>query len=214
MSAPLRRCGVPGSIFLAAVLSSAFLFAAEEKSSGPKDPVSPSVDVGGKEAGGQSWVRAALVRAHGERIEGELLVSFASLDLVMTTDKGSAKKSVPLASISSIEFVRWKAQKRRNNEYAFYHSETRVTLADRTVMTGAMNIRALNRLRVKSGDRVRTLYTYFFDYRDKDSWKNSGRKEMEFPETNPNGDTVVSITFLREPDAGPLDLFIKGLRKK
>jgi hypothetical protein len=202
------------SLCLAAFMASALLCAAEEKYPGPKDPAAPAVDQGGKRADLQSWVRVALARARGERIEGELLVSFASLDLPVPGEKHPAKKQVALADISSIEFVRWRGQARNKNEYAFYHSEVRVTLADKTVVLSAMNIRALNRLRVRNGDRVRSLYTYFLDYRDKDAWRNSGQKEMKYPETNPHADTVVSITFLHEPEAGLLDLFFKGLKKQ
>jgi hypothetical protein len=210
---------IPKFFLLTAVLSVTLVCAvvttsAEEKAGGPKDPVVPYTDPGGKEGDRQSWVRASLVKARGERIEGELQLSFTTLELDVIVDNNPAKKSVPLAEISSIEFVRWQGRKRRNNEYAFYHSEIRVTLVDKTAIQCKKNVRELNRLRLRNGDRTGSLYTYFLDYREKDAWRNSGQKEMNYPETNPHGATVVRINFIREPDAGPLDLFIKGLKKK
>lgn len=188
--------------------------AAEDKADGPKDPVTPYTDPGGKVGDRQSWVRASLVRAKGERLEGELMFSSAALDLETIGNNSAGKKSVPIAEISCIEFIRWQGQKRRKNEYAFYHSEIRVTLADKTAIQCKKNVRELNRLRLRNGDRTVSLFTYFFDYRDKDAWRNSGQKEMNYPETNPHGATVVRINLIREPDMGPLDLFIKGLKKK
>jgi hypothetical protein len=188
--------------------------AAEEKALDPKDPVSPSADFHGKDEGGRSWVRAALVKARGERLEGELLVTFASLDLDIIVDNNPKKRSVPLAEISSIEFTRWQGQRRRNNEYAFYPSLIRVTLADKTVVESGAGIRMLYKLRLRTGERSRTHYSYFFDYREKNAWKNSGEKEMTYPEKNPHGETVVKIELIHASEASPLDAIIRLLEKK
>ena len=188
--------------------------AAEEQAAAPKDPVSPSADFHGREEGGRSWVRAALTKARGERLEGELLLSFATLDLDTPAGNGPARKSVPLAEISFIEFVRWQGQKRGKNEYLFNPVRIRVTMTDRTVIESRINTRALYRLRLKTGDRTRTLFPCFFEYREKDAWKNSGEKDVKYPETNPNGETVVKIELIHVSETSPLDAIIKLLEKK
>lgn len=197
-----------------AVFCAIAAIAADEKAPGLKEPASPSVEFRGREESGQSWVRAALVRARGERLEGELLLAFAALDLETVADNKPAKRSVPLAEIASIEFTRWQGYRRRKNEYAFYPALVRVTLADKSVVASRANLRMLYTLRLRTGDRVRTYYSYFFDYREKDAWKNSGEKGMDYPQSNPNADTVVRIELVRASPAGPLDMIFKMLEKK
>ncbi|HOD13305.1 MAG TPA: hypothetical protein PLA65_16900 [Spirochaetota bacterium] len=187
--------------------------AAEEKAPGPKDPVSPSADFRGKVESGGSWVRAALVTAQGGRIEGELLLPFATLELGVPADGTAKKRPVPLAEIASIEFTRWRGQRRQKNEYAFYPSLIRVTLADKTALETGAGIRVLHKLRLRTGERSRTLYSYFFDYREKDAWKNSGEKDMAYPEKNPHGETVIKIELVHSSETSPLDAIIKLLSK-
>jgi hypothetical protein len=204
------------AMLAAAMFCAAALTAGEEKAgggSGPKDPMPPSADLRGKEGERQSWVRASLVRARGDRLEGELSVSFPSLNLSVEGTGGAKNRTVTLVEITAIEFTLWQGRMRRKNEYAFYPVRMRVTLADRSVIETGMNTLEFHRLRLRTGERTRTYYTYFFDYREKDAWKNSGMKDMKYPETNPLGDTVVKIIFIHESEAGPLDLFIKGLKK-
>ncbi len=189
------------------------LVAAEEKAPGPKDPVSPSADFSGKEGDRQHAVRAALVKARGERLEGELFLAFTSLNLSVAGTGGAKIRTVPLAGIAAIEFVRWQGRKRRDNEYAFYPTRIRVTLADKTVIESGINTTSLYRLRLRTGGRTISLYTFFFEYREKDAWKNSGEKTMAYPETNPHADTVVRIEMLHESGTNPLDAIIKMLSK-
>jgi hypothetical protein len=191
----------------AALLWSAAAPAADEKAAGPVVPVAPFADFGKATAAGE--VRVSVTRARGEVLEGVLIVSFTSVDL----PTGGGTRSVALADLASIEFVRWQGQKRRNNEYAFYPSQVRVTLMDKSVIETS-GIRALGRLRLMTGGRRRTLYSYFFDYREKDAWKNSGQKEMAYPETNPHADTVVKIAFIQGAGQNPLDTIINILKKK
>ena len=176
--------------------------AAEEKAPGPKDPVSPSADFRGKVESGGSWVRAALVTAQGGRIEGELLLPFATLELGVPADGTAKKRPVPLAEIASIEFTRWRGQRRQKNEYAFYPSLIRVTLADKTALETGAGIRVLHKLRLRTGERSRTLYSYFFDC-EKARGKAPAKGRWRIRKNH--GETVIKIRAGSLYETSPID---------
>jgi hypothetical protein len=70
-------------------------------------------------------------------------------------------------------------------------------MKDKKVYVSDGNIPKLNRLMFKNVKGNRFIYSYFYDYRKNNAWKNSGEADMRYPETNPPPGTLVRIIFLK-----------------
>lgn len=192
----LRRALIPALI--AVLLSDA---AARAEYSPPKNPDEPVIvtpsgdDRGGKK--GETELEVTVVTARGERITGILLTGAAAVDVEVAENGAVVKKSVPLAGIASVEILRWQGKSLRKEEYVFRPAHIRLTMADKTVYECLKDIRIFGTLRVRALNRVRAVYSYFYDYRRDKKWKNSGMEDIRYPETNPHGDTAVQIVFAR-----------------
>ena len=172
----------------------------------PKEPSSLSVEVlnpGG--SGRETDIPATIVTARGDKKTGALAVKSGSIEVETVEEGGRRKMTVAIADIETIEFTRWRGVERRKNEFAFYPSETRILLRDKKALVCRGSIPLLNRLAFKYGGESRFIFSYFYDYWKHDAWKNSGQTGREYPETNPSGDTLVKIIFLREEMKNPLE---------
>jgi hypothetical protein len=205
----------PASLFICA-LAVAFLWApltAEKKASptarglqAPKDPSAPSVDLRDpKNAGSGTSIPATIVTARGDKTTGFLAVTFTSIEVESLEDGRRRKMTVAVADIESIEFTRWRGVERRKNEFVFHPSEMKIILRDRKSLLCTGSVPLLSRLPFTHGGENRFVYSYFYDYRRNDAWKNSGQAKREYPETNPFGDTLVKIIFIREEMKNPLE---------
>ena len=201
--APIAAC------MLAAALLWAPPSAAEKPAEGfraPKDPSVPPVELlDRKYTGREKAMAATIVTARGDKKTGTLDVTFGAIDVELVEEGARRKTSVALADIESIEFTRWRGIERRKNEFAFYPCEIRIVLRDRKQLLCAGRIPVLNRLSFRQGGESRFIYSFFYDYLKGGSWKNSGQAGREYPETNPFGDTLVRIIFIREEMKNPLE---------
>ena len=178
----------------------------------PEGPAVPAVDAGGKKGpAGQADFPATVTTAKGESMTGSLLLSFDAIEVDTAEEGPERKKSIPLASIKTIEFTQWRGTLRRKNEYAFYPARVKITLRDGKAYQCTRVAPALNRVLFKDYRGKRVLYAYFFDYRDGTTWKNSGETEMKYPETNPFAGTVVRIDFTAAEMRNPLEFLFKQL---
>jgi hypothetical protein len=160
----------------------------------PRDPDPPAVDIKEKNKGKPEDTRVTVETMKGEPMEGSLILDFDLLDIEVGTAR---KESIPLAGIDSIEFIQWRGTERRKNEFAFYPCQTRIIMKDKKVYVSDRNIPKLNRLMFKNVKGNRFMYSYFYDYRKNNAWKNSGETDMRYPETNPPPGTLVRIIFLK-----------------
>jgi hypothetical protein len=193
-----------------AVLVSAAGHYADKKNSGemrlPAEPSVPGVDIGGaKGQGGEKELAVTVVTVKGESMTGSIIIKSETLEIEIDENGASVKKALPLAAIDTIEFSRWRGMQRRKNEFAFYPSLTKITMTDKKIYECARAIPALNRLLFKNYRGKRFLYAYFYDYRVKDRWKNSGEQDLRYPETNPLAGTLLKITFARAETKNPLE---------
>lgn len=206
--------GVSG--FICALMAASALWAplpAAEKTSSssngprsPKEPSSLTVEVlDPKGSGRVTDLPATIVTARGDKKTGSLTVKFGSIEIETAEEGARRKMAVAVADIETIEFTRWRGVERRKNEFAFYPSETKIILRDKKTLVCAGSIPLLNRLAFTYGGESRFIYSFFYDYRKHDAWKNSGQTGREYPETNPFGDTLVKIIFIREELKNPLE---------
>lgn len=209
------------ALMLAAALALPRLNAVEQKTGSggvraPNEPAAPDVDMEKKKRPDGDGVPATVEMATGEKMTGVLVITFDSLEIETAEAGGSRVTAVPLGAIDSIEFIRWAGKELRKNEFAFYHAAARITLTDKKVIESVRNIPALNRLVFKDAKGSRRLYSFFYDYRKDGTWKNSGKADIAYPETNPHGDALVRIMFLKKEEVNPLDTIfriIQGERK-
>ncbi len=206
-----RISGCTGILVMALLLAGA-LGAEEKKSSSangprsPEDPSAPSVEVRDRRDSGRATdLPATVVNARGDKRTGSLVVKFGSLE-VETMEGGARRKTaVAIADIESIEFTRWRGTERRKHEFTFYPSDMKIILRDKKMLLCTGGAALLNRLAFRSGGESRFIYSYFYDYWKNNAWRNSGQSDRNYPETNPFGDTLVKILFLREEMKNPLE---------
>jgi hypothetical protein len=173
----------------------------------PSEPAVPGVDIGGGQ-GGEKEFTVAVVTVKGDAMTGSFMIQSDTIVIEIGENGASVKKSLTLAAIDSIEFTRWRGIQRRKNEYVFYPSLTKITMADKKIYECARAVPALNRVLFKNFRGKRYLYAYFYDYRVKDKWKNSGESDLRYPETNPAAGTLVRITFSRAETKNPLEMLL------
>jgi len=170
----------------------------ETKSPGiriPKEPDPPAVDIKEKNKTKPEYAAVTIETMKREPMEGSLVLDFDSLDIEVMDGGAARRESIPLADINSIEFIQWHGTERRKNEFSFYPSQTRIIMKDKKVYTCERNIPKLNRLAFKNVRGSRFIFSYFYDYRKNNAWKNSGEANMRYPETNPPPGTVLRISF-------------------
>ncbi|OHD66339.1 MAG: hypothetical protein A2176_07595 [Spirochaetes bacterium RBG_13_51_14] len=185
---------------------SAGLIAAAEGVRIPENPPEPTVNIkNALDRGEQTDIPATVITATGERLSGSLLVPFNSLEIEFNEDGKSRIRNVELSGIESIEFTRWRGIERRKNEFAFYPVRARITLSDKKIIECGRNIPQLNKMFFHDSRVTSSIYSYFYDYRKDNVWLTSGHTEIDYPETNPNGNTVVRIIFNRIENANPFE---------
>ncbi len=205
-----RVSGILCMLLLASALWAPLI--AEEKTSSsngprsPKEPLSLPVEVRDpKDAGRKTDLPATIVTARGDKKTGTLVVKFGTIEIETMEEGARRKMAVAIADIETIEFIRWRGVERRKNEFVFYPSETKIILRDKKALAGTGRIALLNRLAFKYGGESLFIYSYFYDYWKNGTWKNSGQTAREHPETNPIGDTLVKIIFIRDEMKNPLE---------
>ncbi len=172
----------------------------------PKDPPPPSVDLRDlKEGKRETNISSTIVNARGDKKTGSLEMQTGSIEVTVVEERAHIKTAVAIADIDSIEITRWRPIERRRNEFVFYPAEIRIVLRDRKTLLCAGSVPLLNRLSFKDSGGSRFVYSYFFDYWKHDAWKNCGRSDKSYPETNPPDETLVKIVFIREEMKNPLE---------
>ncbi len=164
----------------------------------PEPPIQPRADINEtRHALGDHTYRVSLINARGDKRSGLLALKtdFIAIDV---SDHGSIeKRKGNISSIDSIEFNKWKGTEIRGNEFLFYPAQIKIVFADKKIIECRSDIKILNRLTLIDGKNSVSLYTYFYDYRENNAWRNTGQPDMSYPETNPHEDTVVRIVFSR-----------------
>jgi hypothetical protein len=215
-----RRITARGAaaLFLAAALAFPFLLAGQQKSESggvhpPKEPAAPDVDIVQKKGKhDETGVPATVVTAGGVTSTGSLSLPFASIEVEGMENGASRKTVLPLDRIDSIEFTLWQGRERRKNEFAFHPVRARIVLTDKKTIESTRNISALNRVMFRGQKGARQLYSFFYDYRKNGAWKNSGKADMAYPETNPLAGTLVKISFQRQDTFNPLEILFKAIQ--
>ncbi len=199
----IRRYVIP--VVLAAIACAGDLRAEPAE---PKKPDDPVIGTSSKKDGSGTDFEVTVITAKGERITGFFLAGAAIVEAEVAEKGGVVKKNIPLSAIASVEILRWQGKPVRKEEYVFRPARIKMTLADKTVYECVNDIRLFDRMRVRALNRVRAVYAYYYDYRSKNRWKNSGKEDMRYPETNPHGDTVVQIIFSRAEPGSFLERFL------
>ena len=164
----------------------------------PDTPFQPRVDINEtRHALGDHTYRVSLINARGDKRSGLLALKTDFIDIDVSDHGSVEKRKVSIASIDSIEFKKWKGTEGRGNEFLFYPAQIKITLADKKIIECRSDIKILNRLTLIDGKNSVSQYTYFYDYRENNAWRNSGRSDLSYPETNPHEDTVLQIVFFR-----------------
>ncbi|MBN1495330.1 MAG: hypothetical protein JXA07_01085 [Spirochaetes bacterium] len=195
------------------LMATALIGASGDDGSGvraPGEPAAPAVDVGGeRKAPVEVNYPVTLTMAKQEPLAGSLLLPFDSIDVEILARTSGRNLSIALASIRTIEYMRWSGTLRRKNEYAFYPALVTITLRDGKAYPCTRVTPALDRLVFQDEGGKRVLYAYFYDYRDGDKWKNSGAADMKYPETNPVVGTIVRIDFTATDMKSPLEMLFR-----
>jgi hypothetical protein len=186
------------------------LHAESDSPAPPKVPEEPSVRPVKEEekTGGEAPV--LLVTARGKKTRGRLRIKAPDLDIPVLHGDAVKPLKVAIASIDSIEFLRWEGRERRKNEFEYRPVMVRFTLRDGKVVLSAGHIPSLDRLSFRDGGRERTVFSCFRDYRKNGRWVHSGAAAIDHPEKNPHGDTLVRIEFETPPAFNPLEMLFKG----
>ena len=189
-------------VMAASLAALVFAGAAPAEYTGPKNPDEPVIGTpsgtGRDGKGGVTEYEVTVVTAQGERVSGFLLAGAAVIEAEVAEKGGITIKSIPLSGIASVEILRWRGKRLRKEEYVFRPAHFRITLADKTVYECSNDIKIFAKMRIRSLKRVRAVYAYYYDYRELNRWKNSGKEDMRYPETNPHGDTAVRILFTHQ----------------
>lgn len=177
----------------------------------PKDPDSPAVDIKeNKDQGKVSDIPVTVETVRGDAMTGSLIINFNVLEIDIMDNGSVQKKAISLADIDSIEFIRWHGIERGKNEFAFFPSRMRVVTADKKIYECCRYTPQMNRLLFKNFKGNRFIYSYFYDYRKNNTWKNSGESDMRYPETNPPAGTLLRIMFTKAEQKNLLEkLFLK-----
>jgi hypothetical protein len=175
----------------------------------PKNPDAPAVDIRQKDKIKPEDTAATVETMMGEPVAGSLILDFDALDVEVVDGGAARRESIPLAGIDSIEFLQWQGTERRKNEFAFYPSRTRIIMKDKKAYICERNIPKLNRLKFKNVGGSRFIFSYFYDYRKNNAWKNSGEADMRYPETNPPPGTLLRITFTKTEFKNPLEMLFR-----
>jgi hypothetical protein len=164
----------------------------------PEPPLQPRVDINEtRHALGDHTFRVSLINARGDKRSGLLALKTDFIDIDVSDHGSVEKRKVNISSIDSIEFNKWKGAEARENEFLFYPARIKIVFADKKIIECRSDIKILSRLNLIDGKNSVFLYTYFYDYRKNNAWRNTGQADMSYPETNPHEDTVVRIVFSR-----------------
>ncbi len=165
----------------------------------PKDPAAPTVEVRDrKDDGKERVVPVTIVTARGDSRTGSMALQFGSIEVHAAEEGTFRKRTVPFGEIESIEFTRWRGTERRKNEFTFRHWEVNIVLRDKKALRCRGTIPVLDRIHFRDSRGRRAVYSFFYDYWKDGVWKNSGKSDRSYPETNPLGDTLVKIIFIKE----------------
>jgi len=160
-----------------------------------KDPVNPyDPDVKFRNAKKKHHCFKAIIEfANGKKAKGRIYF-FSNRIAFHFLYKGSpVKREELISNISSLEIIKWKGRQLNKKSYIFSPESIRLTLTDGALFKTVGNITELNRIRFKASKKEIYIYTIFYDYRFNDIWKNSNKKDMKYPETNPLPGAVVKI---------------------
>jgi len=175
----------------------------------PEDPKIPGVYLDNKKS--ESPVYPATLRlASKHEIKGAISIPVSTILI-----PAGGNRKVHVDKIRSVEIICWKGREQGKGAYVFYPSSLRITLWDKSVYNCG-NIRYFNRIRFsESGGKGVNYYTYFYDYRKKKKWLNSGKSDISYPEKNPHEKTVVEIIFhKKEEPFSPENILMKFLKAR
>ena len=134
--------------------------------------------------------------ANGAKEQGSIEVPFKVITVMYKQGKAIVKRTESMSALKSIQFLKWKIEKKKSNAYGFFPNNITVIFKDRTIIERHGNIKGFNKLTFYRKDKPKKfIYSFFYDYWINKMWQNSGKREADFPETNPHKDTVVSILF-------------------
>jgi len=102
--------------------------------------------------------------------------------------------------IKSIEFIEWHENIHKKNSFVFYPSKILLLLNNGQQYT-LERLPEFNKIEFSEDGRKIILYTYFYDYWEKDKWRNSGFKDKSYPSKHPHPGTLSKIVFMENNDS-------------
>jgi len=159
----------------------------------PADPIEPKMDE---------------VILKGENLSYQVTLNFANgktqnCKLLFPVDKISVKlsnkqnKSFLISEINSIECVNWQGEKKSKDTFLFKPNKVIINLKNKSVIETIgiykdfLTINAEN----PEGKKMK-YYMFYYDYWRNNVWDNSKQNDRSYPESHPNPQTVVKISFI------------------
>lgn len=166
--------------------------AEDQRFKGPADPADPDVHLKGEEP---HRFAVTVVNARGGRRSGTIDLPADTVGVSAVAGPEVKSMTLRVRDIDRIEITSWQGSRRRNNGYQFVPHRANVLLRDGSVVQCRGAIDFLTRLVLRQGGRRARVYTWFYDYREKNRWRSSGEEDLDYPETHPHEETVVRIHF-------------------
>lgn len=178
-------------------ISCSTLFALEP----PKDPSVPEVaipssDIELRTTRNISSLRTMAVFGDSSTNILYLRLAATEFDLIAEAAGETKKIRVTLTNLSRLDFLSWKGFPQKDGGTIFYPLRTRITLKDGSSFECSYYLREFGKIPARTATGDLTLYSYFYEYREKGRWKNSGKKELTYPETHPAPKCVKSLILL------------------
>lgn len=176
------------ALSVAAVLFFCLWLTAFAQVKDPGLPLSPDVEF---ENGSKSSVKyyQAEIKCAGSTMAGDIYLTTESFRDI--NGKGDVYYWQDISSIRMLEWVR----RVKGKSWIFYPESYEVTLKNSTKLRVGGNIRELNRFRLISSRKQRTMYSYYYDDYVKGKWTNTGLTDFYHPSDRPAAGCVTEIIF-------------------
>ncbi len=166
----------------------------------PSEPVAPSIaeppsDVTLASSKKTYPYKVSVIMGNGKTNVYTISLPDNEMTFISEKNGGNSKDTISFTNLLKVDFLRWKGYSQKDGSTIFYPIKTRITLKDDSYFDCAYYIEELGKIPSKTWKGESTLYSYFYEYRVKGIWKNSGRKELSYPETHPPAQCLKSILF-------------------
>lgn len=132
---------------------------------------------------------------YGKGDESHTVVIPASLSEFETGhgNKGSSRK-ISFKDLADIEITEWAGSPDKSGAFIFYPVKYVLTLKSGEKLNASVNIPFFNAVKAGTGENVRFLYSFFYDYYIDGKWVNRGEVSPDPVSTVPLKGCVTRIT--------------------